>query len=431
MLYKLTINIKKDYNFDKLNILDFFINLKKSFNVINKEYVFLDNTINFDLYNPKILNCFVEYTIKSNNKNIENLINNFLSSYDFILDHMLSKLDFSSDGKNDFSINTTQISSLVNNIDKLFYIRKELQEMGKYIPKDKQDYYYSIIKNLSVTKYDLKAETFNLRLIDIAEDIKEIETNLIGYAKNLGIDLYLKYNTNNISLDKIVYFNIKPSLVALLYGFVSEEYKRQQKNIQKEAFEINLEFIQNFNKLKIVITNPNIKYNSTYQNIIKNDYFSYKENEYETNLLNFKLTINSLGGRIFIDESCNIIAKIKLNFLTLDCYIIQTELGYFAIDKTQISKIFKYDNTKITYIENKPYYEIGTFKLPIINKINNPVYAIQASVKKYHFIFLVEKILYEEKIFVKPIEYDNSNFIGECLLKDTKKAYILNFATFL
>lgn len=431
MLYKLIINIKKNYNFENLNILDFFLKLKKSFNVLNKEYVFFDNSINFNTYDPKKLNCFIEYVIKTEDKNIFNSINNFLKNYDFIEEYIFSKLNHTEQIKESFEIDSSQITSLVNKIDKLFYIRKELQEMGKFIKDDKKDSYYKLIKNLSLTKYELKNETFNLRLIDIEYDINAIQNSLVEFAKNLGIDLQFTFDTHKNRIDKIVYFNIKPSLVALLYSFVSEEYKRQQKNIQKESFKLHLEFLQEFNKLKILILNKNVKRNPSYASILKNDYFSYNDNENEINFFNYKTSISTHNGRTYIDESNNIISKIHLNFLSLDCYIIQSELGYFAIDKSQIVKIYNYEPCKNILIENKEYYILNDFKLPIINKMKNPKYAIHIYTKKQNFIFLIDNILYEEKIFVQPIKFDNTHFIGECLLKDTKKAYILNLATYL
>ena len=69
--------------------------------------------------------------------------------------------------------------------------------------------------------------------------------------------------------------------------------------------------------------------------------------------------------------------------------------------------------------------------MPILNSVTNPKFAIQICIKLQNFILLVNDVLYEEKIFVRPIENDNNNFIGECLLKDTKKAYILNLASYL
>lgn len=430
MLYKLIINIKKDYDFENLDILDFFSHLKKSFNVLNKEYIFFDNNISFKLFDPKKLNCFIEYIIKSENNNISDLINNFLEDYDFIEEYIFSKLNHTEQIKENFEISSSQIKNLVNHIDKLFYLRKDLQEMGKFIHSDKKDSYYKLIKNLSLTKYELKNEAFNLRLIDIGEDINILENSLIEFAKNLGLDLQFTFNTHKICIDKIVYFNIKPCLIALLYSFISEEYKRQQKDIQKKSFNLNLEFMQEFNKLKIIIRNKNIAENPSYSNLLKNDYFSHKENDYEINFFNYITSIATHNGRTYIDNENNIVSKIHLNFLSLNCYILQSELGYFAIDKSQVIKIHKYENLKNVLIDNTSYYKLDDFRLPILNKMRNPKYAIHVYIKKQNFVFLIDDILYEEKIFVQPIK-DNNYFIGECLLKDTKKAYILNLATYL
>lgn len=432
MLYKLTITFKKDYDIEKINILDFFKNIKESFNVISKEYVFLDNNVSFNDYVPDKINCFLEFIISFDGNNIDELIKKFLSDFDFILDYILIKLSEVESKKDEFSINSSQINNLVNNIDKLFYIRKDLQEMSRFIRKDKKDEYYRLIKNLSLTKYYLKDETFNLRMINVTNELQNIQSRLVEYAKTFGIDFQLNYDINNtITMDKILFFAIKPSLISLLYAFIHEENEKRQRNIEKKEFIVSINFIQDFNKIKIIINNPNIQYNLAYTNIAKNDFYSIKENELELSFLNYKHIIESKDGRLYIDEDSNIVTKLPLNFLTLNCYIIKTALGYFAIDKTKVINVFKYNKANVVSINNVKYFKISSFEMPILNSVTNPKFAIQICIKLQNFILLVNDVLYEEKIFVRPIENDNNNFIGECLLKDTKKAYILNLASYL
>lgn len=432
MLYKLTITFKKDYDIEKINILDFFKNIKESFNVISKEYVFLDNNVSFNDYVPDKINCFLEFIISFDGNNIDELIKKFLSDFDFILDYILIKLSEVESKKDEFSINSSQINNLVNNIDKLFYIRKDLQEMSRFIRKDKKDEYYRLIKNLSLTKYYLKDETFNLRMINVTNELQNIQSRLVEYAKTFGIDFQLNYNINNtITMDKILFFAIKPSLISLLYAFIHEENEKRQRNIEKKEFIVSINFIQDFNKIKIIINNPNIQYNLAYTNIAKNDFYSIKENELELSFLNYKHIIESKDGRLYIDEDSNIVTKLPLNFLTLNCYIVKTALGYFAIDKTKVINVFKYNKNNVVSINTVKYFKISSFEMPILNSVTNPKFAIQICIKLQNFILLVNDVLYEEKIFVRPIENDNNNFIGECLLKDTKKAYILNLASYL
>lgn len=432
MLYKLTITFKKDYDIEKINILDFFKNIKESFNVISKEYVFLDNNISFNDYVPDKINCFLEFIISFDGNNIDELVKKFLSDFDFILDYILIKLSEVESKKDEFSINSSQINNLVNNIDKLFYIRKDLQEMSRFIRKDKKDEYYRLIKNLSLTKYYLKDETFNLRMINVTNELKNIQSRLVEYAKTFGIDFQLNYDINNtITMDKILFFAIKPSLISLLYAFIHEENEKRQKNIEKKEFIVSINFIQDFNKIKIIINNPNIQNNLAYTNIAKNDFYSIKENELELSFLNYKHIIESKDGRLYIDEDSNIVTKLPLNFLTLNCYIVKTALGYFAIDKTKVINVFKYNKDNVVSINTVKYFKISSFEMPILNSVTNPKFAIQICIKLQNFILLVNDVLYEEKIFVRPIENDNNNFIGECLLKDTKKAYILNLASYL
>ena len=46
-------------------------------------------------------------------------------------------------------------------------------------------------------------------------------------------------------------------------------------------------------------------------------------------------------------------------------------------------------------------------------------------------IIVIPSGIYKEKIFVRHINDMSGDFIGDCLLKDTKKAYILNLAKYL
>ena len=55
------------------------------------------------------------------------------------------------------------------------------------------------------------------------------------YAKTFGIDFQLNYDINNtITMDKILFFAIKPSLISLLYAFIHEENEKRQRNIEKK-----------------------------------------------------------------------------------------------------------------------------------------------------------------------------------------------------
>ena len=431
MFYKLSVFFDKKYNFKTFDIQNFFEHLKEFFTILSEDYIFFNNNINFKEFNPNIINCFIEYTIEYNEKNIDLALANFFKAYIFVEKYNLQKFKYSLRSDKKFYINPKQIDNLVSNIDKLFYIRSDLTDMSKYIKENQRKKYLSLIKNLSITKYNLKNESFLLRMLDLNSEIPEIENNLLEYAKNLGIAFQCSFITNNLKIDKLVFSKIKEPLLALLRSFINEERKWQHKNIQKQIFKISIEFIQDFSKLKIIITCPTIKRNKDLIYLNQDKYIDPNLSDNAFSFVNYIQATQAQNGRVFIDEDYNLVTKLRLKFFSLLCYIIQTDLGYFAIDLSKVIKISKFNIANLIKTDNISYYKINNLELPILNKLDQAQFILQICVKKQNFILLAKRILYKEKIFVRHIADMSGDFIGDCLLKDTKKAYILNLAKYL
>lgn len=431
MFYKLSVFFDKKYNFKTFDIQNFFEHLKEFFTILSEDYIFFNNNINFKEFNPNIINCFIEYTIEYNEKNIDLALANFFKAYTFVEKYNLQKFKYSLRSDKKFYINPKQIDNLVSNIDKLFYIRSDLADMSKYIKENQRKKYLALIKNLSVTKYNLKNESFLLRMLDLNSEIPEIESNLLEYAKNLGIAFQCSFITNNLKIDKLVFAKIKEPLLALLRSFINEERKWQHKNIQKQIFKISIEFIQDFSKLKIIITCPTIKRNKDLIYLNQDKYIDPNLSDNAFSFVNYIQATQAQNGRVFIDEDYNLVTKLRLKFFSLLCYIIQTDLGYFAIDLSKVIKISKFNIANLIKTDNISYYKINNLELPILNKLDQAQFVLQICVKKQNFILLAKRILYKEKIFVRHINDMSGDFIGDCLLKDTKKAYILNLAKYL
>ena len=268
-------------------------------------------------------------------------------------------------------------------------------------------------------------------MLDLNSEIPEIESNLLEYAKNLGIAFQCSFITNNLKIDKLVFAKIKEPLLALLRSFINEERKWQHKNIQKQIFKISIEFIQDFSKLKIIITCPTIKRNKDLIYLNQDKYIDPNLSDNAFSFVNYIQATQAQNGRVFIDEDYNLVTKLRLKFFSLLCYIIQTDLGYFAIDLSKVIKISKFNIANLIKTDNISYYKINNLELPILNKLDQAQFVLQICVKKQNFILLAKRILYKEKIFVRHINDMSGDFIGDCLLKDTKKAYILNLAKYL
>lgn len=460
MNYKINIFLKKDIDLSNPEIMEFITKFNEQFEVINENFIFYDKN-SIEYYNELKLNTYLQYYVNSNNQKDISL---FLEKYNFINKFSISANNIKDNNEN-IIINIGQINRLVESIDKLFFIRKEFQEMQKYLDEEKKEKYSKLLKDLSLTKYSLKKETINLRIVDLYEKLNKIDKTLQEYGQLFGLDLKLNFKITNLKLDKILFSNIQSSLIDVLYNIILSEVDRKNKKLnysKNHVFIINLLLKQEFNKVKIEISankhkldydqilerlideriiekNKNYQKNEIYNLIFTNDFLASSKDpeikERELALLNFYNTVKSLNGKMYIKNNENdeiiYIAKIPIQFLILSATIIKIKDNYYAIETDCIEDISDFRINNIIKVNSFKYYKNNKTELPIMNMYDDAKKALTVVIKNQRHIFLVDDILYQEQIFVRPLQVNSDIYIGDCLLKDNKRAYIIDFEKYM
>ncbi|WP_068449079.1 hypothetical protein [Caviibacter abscessus] len=460
MNYKIKIFLKKDIDLSNNKVMEFIDTFNEKFDVLDENFIFYENN-SIEYYNELKLNCYLNYHINAKNQKDISL---FLETYNFI-DKFNITVENNLKNNEDIVINTKQIDKLVNSIDKLFFIRKEFQEMTKYLDEEKKEKYSKLLKELSLTKYFLKKETVNLRIVDLEEQLNKMDKTLKEYGQLFGLDLKLNFKIVDLKLDKILFFNIKSALIDVIYNIILAEVDR--KNIElnyskNNVFNIYLLLKQEFNQLKIEISAHNHKLNynkiierfleqkiieesnvysknEIYNMMFTNDFLAsskdYEIKERELALLNFYNTSKNLNGKMYIrrneNDEITYVAKIPLQFLILNATIVKIKENYYAIETKCIEDISDFFITNTFTINNFMYYKNKEAELPIINMYNEAIKALTVVIKNQRHVFLTDDLLYQEQIFVRPLQVDSNMYIGDCLLKDNKRAYIIDFNKYL
>ncbi|WP_067141449.1 hypothetical protein [Oceanivirga salmonicida] len=433
MKYKLEIHIKEKINISDTNITKFMIDIEEKFEVLEKKCNFFDKQP-IEEYNPNKVNCFLEYIIITDNNIFEKMMEDFLKEFNFIENYTLIIQNEVIKLKEMIQVNPRQINDLVDEVDKLFYIRCRLQEISKYLPSNEKRKYVRLLKELSLTKYHLKSSIFNLRVTNLFSEFSKMETRLLEYAKSFGIELNFKYDIEDVKLDKIIYYKLKPVFINFLYTLVDSEIDKRNRLFKYEALYIDIKFKQDFNKLRVQIYSNHIFENKLYSKIFNNNFSELSNNEeqreQELSLLNVYKSIKDLG-KIKLVEDNTLIFSIKLDFLILEALIIKNDLAYFALDINSVKEVIDYNLENITDINNILYYNSNGVYLPVLNKCTNAKKLVIVKIKNQNFAFLTKEVLYEEEIYVRPLKNNSREYIGDCLLKDTKKALVINLKSYI
>lgn len=457
MDYRVSVFIKKEYSLDDIKIMEFLENIKKEFTNIKENYIFYENKT-IEYYSPLAVNCYLKYHISKSDK-IK--IKNFLDKYDFIDKYTIVLDNKKRDENSELLIDCNQINRLVSSIDKLFFIRREFQEMSKFIDSSQKTKYENLLKELSYTKYALKNETLNLRVIDLNFELKKIGNNLREYGQLFGLDLKFNFIIKDLFLDKTLFSKIKSPLTDVIYNIILSEVDRKNMSLNytnSSTYNIYIEMKQEFDTVKLSITADNYKLdfdeildklknqniiddnsvytkNEIYNLIFTKGFLGSSKNEekkqQELALLNLYNTVLALNGIMYIKSDVNdvvtYIAKIPLKFVILNADIVKVKNAYFAIESRIIKEVSEFDEKNILYINDLMYYIQNGVELPVIKYNENANTALTIMVNNELYIFLVDSVLYKEQIYVRTLEIENDKYIGDCLLRDNKRAYVIDF----
>ncbi|VWL85829.1 hypothetical protein [Oceanivirga miroungae] len=433
MEYKLSIELKKNINLNDNNIMLLLNNLEDEFNIENRDFIFF-KTQNINEYNENKLNASISYSITSADRSIENKIHKYLYENIYISKYKLELVDVEEKTKNNINIKPIQIDNLLDDVDKIFYLRKSLETYDRYLPDKIKEKYKKDIKKLREIKYRLKASVVNLRLFELELEFNKMKTRFSDYARNLGIDFDFKFNVTNIKLDKLIFYKLKPAIKDLVYTLIELETEKRKKELVYNKLDFSISFTQDFNKLVMDIHSNHLSDNKIYKTIFNNEFEILSDDEeireQELAILNVYSLLKDLGEVKFTDDN-SLEFTTTLNFLTLNSLIIQVDLGYYAIDTNYVVDYKDFNKENIVSINNISYYKFNESHLPIIKASNEIKKALVLKIENHSYVFLVKDILHQEEIFVKSLETKSNEYLGYAILKDSKKALLINLKSYI
>ena len=153
LVYNLNVFFYENYDFEKIDILEFEKILEDETEILKKEYIF-DNDLTVESYDPLKLHVSIRCTLSSCSLSLIDKI----ISLEYIKEVKVEEVDLSKKNKEMITISIENISNIIENVDNIFYIRKKLYNFKDYIKEEKQDEFKNLIKDLSELKYNLKRQ---------------------------------------------------------------------------------------------------------------------------------------------------------------------------------------------------------------------------------------------------------------------------------
>lgn len=476
LVYNLNIFFYENYDFEKIDIFEFEKLLEDETEILKKEYIF-DNSLTLESYDVLKLNTSIRCTLSSCSLSLIEKI----KSLEYIKEVKVEEVDLSKKNKEMITISLENISNIIENVDNIFYIRKKLYNFKDYIKEEKQDEFKNLIKDLSELKYNLKRQVFDLRVIDLKEELKNIQNVIMEYIDLLGLRVKLNFNDNNFKVDKILFFRIKNAIIDVLHSIVMSISDYTVKLFDKGDydFEINFCIKQEVDKLylSIQINGYSLEIDKIHNNainagILKSNY-DYSEAEILTSIFNknyinsaidlydkerlisyikYRNIVDELGGDIFIHneegKSVEYVTKIPLNIILFEGFVFSEDKKYYVLDNSLIVDIFDFNPDKVIELNSLKYYQydgknLGYINLPIDKSENRSILnerklkntenrkgLLIKSNNRYTVIDVCSKDIYYEEIYMKK-NYDSKIYMGDYLLKSLKRAKVIDLCSII
>lgn len=449
----------EDINLENIRYKEIDEFIHEKCNIVKRDYIF-DENVTIEHFNPFKLASYIKYEVISFDK----FIKAELESFDEIK-FTKFRSNVSNQETDNINISIDQLNEIIEKIDEMYFIRKNLNKYTKHIDNSKKNDFLKELKLLSSLKYDLKRATFSLRIIDIKKEMYNIEKIIKEYVSLLGLNVELNINHNDIKIDKTMFAKIKEPLIDVLHNSILTFSEGKNRNIDENKrfiLELNLKQEKYNLIIEIVEKGCKIDINSIYNNALKanilngHDRYTEKEilatvfnknyvnaleelddKEKIMNFIKFNNTVEELNGNISLGYKEDIISYvINIPFKILfiyglvfgehnKTYVINTEyvVDSFDFNKENISNIngynyYMYKNNNIEYI-----------KLPIENEDVDRLGLLVKTNNKYTVIDVNKKHYFEDIFFNK--NEKSKIYMGEVLLKSVKKAKILNIESII
>ncbi|NYV28107.1 hypothetical protein HP397_04670 [Streptobacillus felis] len=428
--------------------------------ILKRDYIFNEN-ISLEHYDPFKLYSYIRYEVEYFDKYLSSQIELFEE-----IKMIKYKSKLNNQESNNINVSIDQINHIIEKIDDMYYIRKNLNKFTKYIDNNtKRNEFLKELKQLSTLKYDLKRETFSLRIIDIKKELFNIEKTIKEYISLLGLNVKFIINYNDIKIDKTLFDKIKETLIDVLHNSVLSFFESKKLNINDEISFL-LELIVKQEKYNLIIEinekGNNVDINKIYNNALKakilnvNETYTEKdilltmlnknyinalddleEKEKIMNFIKLNNIIDELNGKISIDTQENLITYlINIPFKILFIYgLVFTEQNKtYVINTEYIVDTFEFNKENISNLNGYNYYKykgnnIEYIKLPIDVDEESRIGLLVKTNNKFTIIDVNKKHYFEDLFFNKNI--DSKIYMGEVLLKSVKKAKILNIESII
>ena len=473
LVYNLNVFFYENYDFEKIDIFEFEKLLEDETEILKKEYIF-DNSLTFESYDVLKLNTSIRCTLSSCSLSLIEKI----KSLEYIREVKVEEVDLSKKNKEMITISLENISNIIENVDNIFYIRKKLYNFKDYIKEEKQDEFKNLIKDLSELKYNLKRQVFNLRVIDLKEELQNIQNIITEYIDLLGLRVKLSFNDNDLKVDKILFFRIKNAIIDVLHSIVmsisdytiklfdkgdydfeidfniKQEVDKLCLSIYIKGYSLEIDKIHN-NAINSGILKPNYDYSETeiLSSIFNKNYINSASDLYDKERLityiKYRNIVDELGGTIFVHneegKSVEYITKIPLNIILFEGFVFSEDKKYYVLDNSLIVDIFDFDPNKIIELNSLKYYQykdknLGYINLPIDKNVfnkkelknskDNRKGLLIKSNNRYTVIDVCSKDIYYEEIYMKK-NYDSKIYMGDYLLKSLKRAKVIDLCSII
>ncbi|CAM3067544.1 hypothetical protein [Streptobacillus ratti] len=427
--------------------------------IIKKDYIFYEN-VKLEYYNPFKLYSYVKYEVMNFDKNINTQLGLF---YEIKLVKFRTKV--SNEETNNINVSIEQINNIIEKIDDIYFIRKDLNKFTKYIDDKKKNDFLKELKLLSTLKYDLKRETFSLRIIDIKREMYSIEKIIKEYISLLGLNIKFNINHNDIKIDKTMFDKIKEALIDVLHNSVLSFFETKNSNINDEenyTLELNLKQKKYNLIIEIVEKGNKVDINSIYNNAIKanilnsNETYSEKdillsilnknyinaledleEKEKIMNFIKINNVIEELDGKVeisHVDDVMKFNINIPFKILFINGFVFSEMNKTYVINTEYIVDSFDFDNKNVSNLNGYNYYmyknnNIEYIKLPIEIEEKDRLGLLIKTNNKYTIVDVNKKHYFEDIFFNK--DEKSKIYMGEVLLKSVKKAKILNLESII
>ena len=470
---KLTIQFKKDYDVEYINIELLENEIEDFFYVISKEYVLIKNET-MEEFDPKKVGMSLEYHLGNLDKEQEVRLRETIEKMDFIEGYTIVLTKLEKEDEEKIEVEISKLDSLFQRMDEIIKIKNGIESLKDLSFRKGIEKYNELTQQFSDYKGKIEKDIISLRMADLKKEVRSINDTILEYSKVLNKEIKFNVEGLNINIDKLIFSKIKKHIVDLLFNSLifGIEIKQERQIYEKELNRnFYLNFRQEFNEIIMEIGDDGrgIDTEYIYMRAIKAGLLKLDKNYTEEEILAtifhpemastneieenkerdlsitiFYNIIKSLNGDIKLETEINKFTKytvrIPIDFIVSEGQIVLINNKYFVIPKELIIRELEVEQSRITYHFQTNFYRHHAKEYPIIMIPNyiigetEEIYlqskkVLMLNINNVEYVIFVDSIESVEEMLIRKIE-DNSKlyeiFLGNVLLNNESTALVFN-----